>query len=90
MRKETTGTAVASHQIQRGQQVIAGTEDIGEVLDVHIREGVHYMHILRFGPGGDEIYVPTQAVKQVVGNHVYLELTPSELLGQAWHDRPEG
>lgn len=75
--------------LHRGQQVIAGTEDIGEILDVHVRDGVRYLHILRFGPGGDEIYVPTIAVRQVVGNHVYLGVTTADLLGKAWHERPD-
>ena len=83
LRKDVSG------ELRRGQEVLAGHEAIGEVLDVHTRDGVKYVDILRFGPGGDQIYVPTIAIKQVVGNHVYLDLIAPELLGQAWHDAPE-
>ena len=86
---QKTAAADVRFDLRRGQQVIAGDQDIGEILDVLTRDGVRYLHILRFGAGGDEIYVPTIAVRQVVGNHVYLDVTAAELLGQAWHDRPD-
>jgi hypothetical protein len=79
---------VVLQELHRGQQVVAGEEAIGEVLDVLPRDAVHYLHVLRYGPGLDELYIPVAAIRQVVGNHVYLDLEALDLIGQAWHQLP--
>jgi hypothetical protein len=89
MMKEMTSKQEAEAPFRRGQEVVAGEEAIGEVLEVLTRDDVRYIHVLRFGPGLDDLYIPTIAVKRVVGNHVYLGLAALDLVGQAWHERPE-
>jgi hypothetical protein len=82
-------------EIKRGQAVVARSEAdgreeaIGEAIDVLYVDDVAYLHILRYGPGHDELYVPSTGVDRVVGNHIYLHLSPADLLAQPWHLRPE-
>lgn len=73
---------------RRRQEVVAGDEAIGEVLEVVRDDGVTYLHVLRYGPGFDELYIPTMAIKRVVGDHVYIDLRAADLVGQPWHERP--
>jgi hypothetical protein len=68
--------------------VFADDEEIGEVLGEITEGDVVYLHVRRFGAGQDELFIPSMAVRQVVGNHVYLTLPAEELVAQAWHVRP--
>jgi hypothetical protein len=77
--------------LRRGQKVIARSNvELGEVLGIITRDDASFMHILRYGPGMDEIFIPIIAVHQVVGDHVYLDLAAPDLLGKAWHTAPIG
>lgn len=76
--------------VKRGQAVVAGDEAIGEVLDVLYVNDVHYLHVLRYGSGADELYIPCSAIDRIVANHVYLHFNALDLVGRAWHERPGG
>jgi hypothetical protein len=75
--------------IRRGQKVITnGDEALGEVLGIITRHGASHLHVLRYGPGMDEVFIPTIAVHQMVGDRVYVRLDALDLVGQSWHERP--
>ena len=63
-------------------------EEIGEVVDIHRRGDAEYVHIRRYGPGLDDIYIPLVGVTRVVGNRVFLRVDALDLLGKAWHELP--
>ena len=73
---------------QRGQEVVAGHEAIGELLGTLTYGDVEYLHVRRFGPGLDDLYIPSIAVQRVLPKHIYLNLNVEELVGQSWHVRP--
>jgi hypothetical protein len=73
---------------QTGQEVVAGDEAIGELVETLQHEGVVYLHVRRFGPGLDDLYIPSIAVRRVLPKHIYLDLDAESLLGQSWHVRP--
>ena len=74
--------------LQPGQEVIAQHQSIGELVGTFIYDEVTYLHVRRFGAGNDDLYIPSIAVRRVVPKHVYLDIDPETLLGQAWHIRP--
>ena len=74
--------------IERGYVVLAVHEAIGEVEDLLTVGGAEYIHVRRFGPGLDDLYIPTDAVAQTVGKHVYLNLAAPDLVAKAWHQYP--
>ena len=74
--------------LKPGLLVYAADTEIGEVVEELHRGDVVYVHVRRFGPGEDDLYIPSIAIRQLIGGHAYLNLTPDELLGQAWHVRP--
>ena len=76
--------------IKPGHQVYAGGTEIGEIVREIPSGDVVYLHVRRFGPGEDDLYIPTIAIRQVVGGHVYLNLTAEELVSQPWHVPPGG
>ncbi len=80
--------AEPSMEIKPGQEVIAQHQAIGEVIDTLVYDDVIYVHVRRFGPGFDDLYIPSIAIKRIVPKHVYLDLDPQTLLAQAWHVRP--
>ena len=71
-----------------GQEVVAGDEAIGELVDTLRHDNVEYLHVRRFGPGLDDLYIPSIAVRQVMPKHIYLSLDAEALLGQSWHVHP--
>jgi hypothetical protein len=73
-----------------GQEVLAGNEAIGELVETLHCDDVEYLHVRRFGMGLDDLYIPSIAVRQVVPKHVYLDLDADALVGQSWHIRPVG
>jgi len=76
-------------QLKPDQKVIAeNDEEIGEIVDIHTRGSAEYIHIRRYGPGQDDIYVPVVGVERVVANRVFLRLSALDLLGKAWHELP--
>jgi hypothetical protein len=75
-------------EFRSGQEVIAEEEAIGELVDIVEHQNVHYLHVRRYGPGEDELYIPSIAVKRVVPKHVYLDLAAADLAAQPWHERP--
>jgi hypothetical protein len=89
MREEFAATVEASAELHSGQQVYAGQNPIGELVGILVRDGERYLHVRRFGPGLDELYIPSVAIAQAVGDHITLHLNALDLLGQAWHERPE-
>ena len=76
------------NELKPGQEVIAQHEAIGEVVDVLVHDDVTYVHVRRYGAGRDDLYIPSIAIKRIVPKHVYLDMDPETLLGQAWHERP--
>jgi hypothetical protein len=74
--------------IQPGYEVLARGEAIGEVATVLEHEDGTYIHVRRYGPGEDDLYIPYAAVSKVVSKHLYLDLNPADLLGQSWHTHP--
>jgi hypothetical protein len=76
-------------RFEAGQKVIAGNgEEIGEVLGLVSPAAMPHLHVKRYGIGEDEIYVPTIAVSQVIGQRVYLSLNALDLVAEAWHELP--
>jgi hypothetical protein len=73
-----------------GQEILASDQAIGELIGVLRHDDVEYLHVQRYGPGLDDLYIPTIAVQRVVPGHVYLDLDAETLLGQSWHVRPGG
>src|SRR5207248_170910 len=61
-------------------EVIADHEAIGELLGTVQCGAVTYLHVRRFGPGEDELFIPSMAVRQVMPAHIYLNLTARDLL----------
>jgi hypothetical protein len=74
--------------LKPGLEVVAEDEAIGELLGTIVHEDVTYLHVRRYGSGGDELYIPSIAIKRAVPKHVYLDLDPESLLAQPWHERP--
>ena len=75
-------------ELQRGMEIVAGTEAIGELLEVLEQGDVNYLHVRRFGAGMDDLYIPSIAISKVAPKHVYLTVAAEDLLGQAWHVIP--
>jgi hypothetical protein len=75
-------------ELRPGQEILAGDEAIGELVDTIIYGDVKYLHVRRYGGGHDELYIPSIAVERVVPRHIYLNLAAEELLSQPWHERP--
>ena len=71
-----------------GQEVVAGEEAVGELVEVLHHDGAIYLHVRRYGVGLDDLYIPSAAIHQVVANHVYLDIEPATLVGRAWHLKP--
>jgi hypothetical protein len=71
-----------------GQEVVAGDEAIGELVGTLRHEDVTYLHVRRYGPGLDDLYIPSIAVQQVMPGHIYLNLDAKDLVGQSWHVKP--
>lgn len=78
----------AHREAAHSQKVHAGGEEIGEVVAHVSAEDVEYLHVRRYGPGEDDLYIPSFAVDRVVGDRVYLNLSVPELVGKAWHHAP--
>jgi hypothetical protein len=77
--------------LRRGQKVLTHSDQaLGELLGVLTRDEASYIHVLRYGPGMDEVFIPTIAIDCVVGDHVYIDLDAMDLVGEPWHERPEG
>jgi len=77
-----------AEELQSGMEVLAGHEAIGELLDLLPYGAVTYLHVRRFGPGLDDLYIPSIAIQRVMPKHVYLKLAAGDLVAQAWHNRP--
>jgi hypothetical protein len=76
-------------ELRAGQKVVTqGDQLLGEMLGVVTRNDASYMHVLRYGPGMDEVFIPTIAVHRVVGDHVYIDLDALDLVGEPWHQGP--
>ncbi len=89
MANEPLPTAELVASIKRGQRVVARGEEIGEVVEVTDQDRAPFMHIQRYGPGLDQIYVPITAVERVVGNEVFLRLSALDLVAEPWHEKPK-
>ena len=88
MQEESLASIDPGVDLRSGQHVVAGHEAIGELIGVLVHEGEHYLHVLRFGLGLDELYIPAVAVERAAGDHVYLRVNALDLVGQAWHQPP--
>ena len=77
-----------TEELHPGMEVIAGHEAIGELLETFAHGDVKYLHVRRFGPGLDDLYIPSIAVATVAPKHIYLAVASEELLGQSWHEHP--
>jgi len=76
-------------RLKPGQKVVGSHhQEFGEVLGIERRGDAAFVHILRYGPGEDELYVPVAGVESVVGDRVYLTLTALDLVGEPWHEPP--
>jgi hypothetical protein len=71
-----------------GQEVIAGDEAIGELVEILRHEDVVYLHIQRYGPGHDDVYIPSVTVARILPKQVYLDIDAETLVGEAWHVHP--
>jgi len=69
-------------------EVIAGTNAIGELLEVLEQDDVKYLHVRRFGSGMDDLYIPSIAISKIAPKHAFLTVAAEDLLGQAWHVFP--
>lgn len=77
-----------TEQLRQGMEVVAGDEAVGELVDTFRHEDVTYLHVRRFGPGMDDLYVPSIAIERVMPKHIYLTIAAEDLGAQAWHERP--
>jgi hypothetical protein len=75
-------------ELHQGMEIIAGTEAIGELLEVLDRDDVKYLHVRRFGSGMDDLYIPSIAISRLAPKHIYLAVAAEDLLGQAWRVVP--
>jgi hypothetical protein len=76
-------------ELRSGQKVVTHDDQVlGELRGVVTRSDASYMHVLRYGPGMDEVFIPTIAVHRVVGDHVYVDLDALDLVGEPWHEGP--
>jgi len=73
-----------------GQEVIAGETRLGSVIARLRAGGAEYLHVRRYGYGGDELYIPMLAISHVSNGQIHLRLPWSELAAQPWHERPAG
>ncbi|MEA2642400.1 MAG: hypothetical protein QOF51_3794, partial [Chloroflexota bacterium] len=60
------------------------------VVGVLVAGDAEFMHVRRYGPGHDDLYVPILAIDRVEGDRVYLRIPWIELAAQPWHERPAG
>jgi hypothetical protein len=90
MSKESLPPAELIASIKPGQRVLADKTEIGEVVDVEYRDQAPFIHIRRYGPGDDDLFVPAIAVDRVVGNELLISVHAADLLGEAWHESPKG
>jgi hypothetical protein len=75
--------------LRRGLKVLTiDVDEIGEVEEVLHQAGSTYLHVVRYGSGHDDLYIPLSAVVNVVADHVYVSVTAGDLIGQAWHELP--
>jgi len=73
-----------------GQHVVASGELVGEVVEELVAEGADFLHVRRFGPGLDDLFIPTMAIDHLEGDRIYLNIRWPALAAQAWHVRPAG
>ncbi len=60
---------------------------MGEVVEVLHHNGVEYVHVRGGIACDNDLYLPLGAVFVGAGE-VYLNLSPEDLAGAAWHQRP--
>ncbi|HZT07871.1 MAG TPA: hypothetical protein VFC51_12630 [Chloroflexota bacterium] len=75
-------------RLKPGQKVLAGHDEVGEAAGVVYRGDAAFLHIIRYGAGKDELFVPVIAIDRVVGDHVYLHLDALDLAAKPWHEQP--
>lgn len=81
------GYAVYAHHIDRQRRADLG-QYVGTVVRVLEHRGLHYIHVRGGLDAPNDLYIPIEAVRQVVGKQVHLNLSPEDLAGQAWHLPP--
>ena len=74
--------------LRPGHEVLAGDEAVGQLLDTFVHDHVEYLQVRRYGPGHDELFIPSMAVVRVAPKHIYLNLAAEDLVAQPWHERP--
>ena len=77
-----------SDQLREGQQVLADNQLVGRLVETLHEDGERYLHVRRFTPIADELYIPARAVQRIEGNRVFLGLRFGALVGAEWHLRP--
>jgi len=66
-------------QVQPGMQVVGtGATPVGQVAEVHDEN----FRVVR--PGGEDIYVPYEAIRAMLGDQVVLGIHANEIDAQGW------
>jgi hypothetical protein len=81
------GYAVYAHHVDPANHVDLG-QFVGEVEAVLERHGLHYIKVSGGIQGANQLYLPIEAVRALVGREVHLNLSLEQLAGRAWHEPP--
>ena len=77
-------------QLHDGQDVIADEQIVGHLLGTREADHETYLHVRRFAPVVDDLYIPIGAVDRIDADRIYLSLRFGALAGEAWHMPPAG
>ncbi len=81
------GYQVYAHHVDPTNHADLG-QFVGLVSEVLERHGLHYVHVGGGLEDANQLYLPIDAVRSVVGRQVHLCLSLEQLAGRAWHLRP--
>ncbi|HLH24061.1 MAG TPA: hypothetical protein VK066_16185 [Chloroflexota bacterium] len=81
------GYAVYAHHVDPANHIDLG-QFVGEVEGVLERHGLHYVQVGGGLQNANQLYLPIDAVRSVVGRQVHLNLSREQLNGRAWHLPP--
>ncbi|HZS02813.1 MAG TPA: hypothetical protein VFE37_29160 [Chloroflexota bacterium] len=81
------GYSVYAHHVDPAHHADLG-QFVGEVEAVLERGGLHYVQVGGGLQDANQLYLPIDAVRAVVGRQVHLNLSLEQLAGRAWHEPP--
>jgi hypothetical protein len=81
------GYSVYAHHVDPANHADTG-QFVGQVEAVLERGGLHFVQVGGGLQEANQLYLPIDAVRLVVGREVHLNLSPEQLTGRAWHEPP--